>query len=143
MIASLRTCNTSSGKISGVGFASAKIIGLARIVATIAGLSTPAADSPRKMSAPSITSPSVRAEVGCANTILSASISSVRPSKTTPARSVTQMFSRGRPSLTSRPRQASAAAPAPETTSLTSRMSLPLTFNPFSTAAPTTIAVPC
>ena len=32
------------------------MIGLARIVATISGLSTPAADRPRKMSAPSITS---------------------------------------------------------------------------------------
>jgi hypothetical protein len=43
--------------------------------------------------------------------------------------SVTQMFSRGTPSSTSRSRQASAAAPAPEVTSLTSPMSLPTTFS--------------
>ncbi len=53
------------------------------------------------------------------------------------------MFSRGTPSLTSRPRQASAAAPAPEVTSLTSSIFLPLTMSAFSTPAPTTIAVPC
>ena len=55
------------------------------------------------------------AQVGlCANWRLSSSISSVRPSYTTPARSVTQMFSRGMPSLTSKPRQARAAAPRPK-----------------------------
>jgi hypothetical protein len=53
------------------------------------------------------------------------------------------MFSRGTPSLTSRPTQASAAAPAPEVTSLTFLMSLPETFSALRTAAPTTIAVPC
>ena len=53
------------------------------------------------------------------------------------------MFLRGMPSLSSRFRQASAAAPAPDTTSLTSVMDLPLTFSPFISAEPTTIAVPC
>ncbi|MNX92086.1 hypothetical protein D3C86_1242100 [compost metagenome] len=53
------------------------------------------------------------------------------------------MFSMGRPRSTSRSRQASAAAPAPEATSLTSEMSLPTTFRPLMTAAPTTMAVPC
>ena len=53
------------------------------------------------------------------------------------------MFLRGTPSLTSRFRQASAAAPAPEVTSLTFVMSLPATFRPLSSAAPTTMAVPC
>ncbi len=62
-IASLRTACTSSGRISGVGLASAKMTGLARIVATISGLSTPAAERPRKMSAPFITSASVRCSV--------------------------------------------------------------------------------
>ena len=57
--------------------------------------------------------------------------------------SVTQMFSRGRPSFTSRSRHDSAAAPAPETTSFTLAMSLPTSARPFSTAAPTMIAVPC
>ncbi|MCY1185484.1 hypothetical protein D3C81_1266280 [compost metagenome] len=53
------------------------------------------------------------------------------------------MFSMGRPMSTSRSRQASAAAPAPEVTSLTLLMSLPTTFRPLMTAAATTIAVPC
>ena len=56
---------------------------------------------------------------------------------------LTQMFSRGRPSLRSRLKQASAAAPAPEVTSLTCLMSLPTTYRPLSRAAPTTMAVPC
>ena len=42
-----------------------------------------------------------------------------------------------------RSRQAIAAAPAPEHTSLTLAMSLPTTLSPFSMAAPATIAVPC
>ena len=57
--------------------------------------------------------------------------------------SVTQMFSLGSPSFSSRPRQDSAAAPAPETTSFTLAMSLPTSARPFCTAAPTMIAVPC
>ncbi len=57
--------------------------------------------------------------------------------------SVTQMFSTRTPRLTSRSRQASAAAPAPEVTSFTSSMCLPTRCRPLSTAAPTTIAVPC
>ena len=40
-------------------------------------------------------------------------------------------------------RQARAAAPAPEATSFTLEMSLPTTRRPFTTAAPTMIAVPC
>ena len=57
--------------------------------------------------------------------------------------SATQMFSRRMPRPVSRSRQASAAAPAPEHTSFTSPGSLPTTRRPFSTAAPTMIAVPC
>jgi hypothetical protein len=57
--------------------------------------------------------------------------------------SVTQMFSTFTPSITSRSRQASAAAPAPEVTSFTSSTFLPSSLRPFSTAAPTTMAVPC
>ena len=57
--------------------------------------------------------------------------------------SVTQMFSRLTPSETSRLRQASAAAPAPEATSLTSPIFLPVRYSAFCTAAPTMIAVPC
>ena len=119
------------------------MIGFAFIVATIAGLSTPPADSPRNTSEPTITSASVRCAVSCANSALSGSISSTRPAWTTPARSVTQMFSRGKPSFIRRLKQASAAAPAPDTTSFTSVIALPLIFSPFSRPAPTTIAVPC
>jgi hypothetical protein len=63
MIASSRTDFTSSGVISGVGLASARISGLAAIFATIAGLTTPPADSPRNTSAPSMMSFRVRASV--------------------------------------------------------------------------------
>jgi len=63
MMQSGRTALASAGRISGFGLASAKISGLSAIFATISGLSTPAVDRPRKTSAPSITSPRVRAEV--------------------------------------------------------------------------------
>ena len=80
MIASSRTALTSSGMISGVGLASAKTIGLLAIVATISFLTTPPADRPSTMSAPTIASASVRCEVFCAKKALSSSISSLRPS---------------------------------------------------------------
>ena len=143
MMASVRTDNTSSGKISGVGLANAKINGCLAIFFTMAGFSTPPADKPRKISAPSITSSKVRAEVFWTNWILSSSINSVRPSYTTPAKSVTKILLLGTPIFTSRPKQASAAAPAPDVTSLTFFKSLPATLMPFKMAAPTTIAVPC
>jgi hypothetical protein len=53
------------------------------------------------------------------------------------------MFSRRTPSFTSRLRQASAAAPAPEVTILTSSSFLPASSARWCTAAPTMIAVPC
>ena len=118
-------------------------MGLAAMLLTMSGLTTPPADRPKKMSAPTITSANVRAEVGCANWRLSSSISSVRPSYTTPAKSVTQIFSLGKPIFKSKPRQASAAAPAPEVTSLTFLRSLPTTFIPLIKPADTTMAVPC
>ena len=63
MMASERTAATASGVISGLGLASAKISGLAAIFAAISGFSTPAADRPKKTSAPAITSPRLRASV--------------------------------------------------------------------------------
>ncbi len=63
MIASSRTAFTSSGRISGIGLASARISGLAAIFATISPLSTPPADRPRNTSAPSMISASLRASV--------------------------------------------------------------------------------
>ena len=138
-----RASLASSGRISGSGFASARISGRSDIFLTIAGLSTPPADRPRKTSAPAMTSSSVRALVSMAKRSLSGSISSLRPFHTTPLISVTVMLLRGRPIFTSSSRQASAAAPAPETTSFISFISFPITFKPFRNAAPTMIAVPC
>ncbi len=63
MTASGRTASASSGMISGVGLAIARMIGSRAIAATMSGLSTPPAERPRKTSAPAITSPSVRAGV--------------------------------------------------------------------------------
>ena len=57
--------------------------------------------------------------------------------------SVTQMFSRLAPSETSRLRQASAAAPAPEATIFTLPIFLPARCSAFCTAAATMMAVPC
>jgi hypothetical protein len=66
IMASGRAATASSGEISGVGLASAMISGWSAIRLTMSGLSTPGAESPRKMSAPPITSPSVRSGVFCA-----------------------------------------------------------------------------
>jgi len=57
--------------------------------------------------------------------------------------SATQMFFCAMPSETSRSRQASAAAPAPEHTSFTSFSALPTMRRPLVIAAPTMMAVPC
>ena len=69
-MASGRTALTSSGMISGVGLASAKMIGFGPIVATIAAVRTLGADRPRKMSAPTIASARVRALPRVANCAL-------------------------------------------------------------------------
>ena len=53
----IRTAATSSGMISGVGFAKAKISGLAAIFATIFPETIPALDKPRNTSAPTKASP--------------------------------------------------------------------------------------
>ena len=66
MMQSGRTAFASSGRISGSGLAIARMIGWSAIRLTISAVSTPPADRPRKMSAPSMTSASVRARVSCA-----------------------------------------------------------------------------
>ena len=63
MMASSRTCATSSAVISGSGLASAKMIGLAAIDLTISGVKAPLTERPNATSAPSKASASVRAEV--------------------------------------------------------------------------------
>ena len=66
IIASGRALRASSGMISGFGLASAITSGLSAIALTMSGVSTLGADSPRKMSAPPITSASTRLSVFCA-----------------------------------------------------------------------------
>ena len=63
MMASVRISATSSGVISGSGLAMAKMIGFFAIDWTMAGVSAPLADRPKKTSAPSSASASVRASV--------------------------------------------------------------------------------
>ena len=63
MIASGRAALASGGVISGAGLAIAKMIGRFAISLTISGLSAPAADRPRKTSAPFSASSSERVSV--------------------------------------------------------------------------------
>ena len=65
-MASGRASIASSGMISGVGLASAITSGSGAMRFSISGFSTPPAERPRKMSAPPMTSASVRALVSCA-----------------------------------------------------------------------------
>ena len=58
-----RASIASAGSISGLGLASAMISGVFAILASSSFFRTPAADRPRKMSAPSMTSASVLASV--------------------------------------------------------------------------------
>ena len=66
IIASGHAFRASSGMISGFGLASAITSGWSAIDLTMSGVSTLGADSPRKISAPPITSASTRAVVFCA-----------------------------------------------------------------------------
>ena len=56
----------TNGYVAGFGLASAITSGLAAIFFRSSGLSTPAAERPRKISAPSITSARLRLSVSCA-----------------------------------------------------------------------------
>ncbi len=61
-----RAAFASSGRISGSGFAIARMIGRSAIRFTISGVSTPGPERPRNTSHPAITSSSVFACVFCA-----------------------------------------------------------------------------
>ncbi|MNV38288.1 hypothetical protein D3C71_1298340 [compost metagenome] len=61
-----RMALASSGRISGSGLASARMMGLGPMVLTISAVSTPGAEQPRNTSAPLTASASVRASVFCA-----------------------------------------------------------------------------
>ncbi len=62
-MASSRTAWTSSGRISGSGLAIAKMIGFAAMERTMSWVTESLAERPRKMSAPSMASASVRLSV--------------------------------------------------------------------------------
>ncbi|MNN70532.1 hypothetical protein D3C81_1863880 [compost metagenome] len=66
MMQSGRAALATSGRISGSGFASARMIGLSAIVLTISPVSTPAVEQPRNTSALLTMSASVRLAVSCA-----------------------------------------------------------------------------
>ena len=78
-IASLRTARTSSGVISGFGFARAKMIGRLDICAIISRVTAPATESPTKTSAPTSASARERAGVSRMKRALYGSMSPSRP----------------------------------------------------------------
>ena len=65
-MASPRTAWASSGVISGSGFAMAKMMGFGAMLLTISAVSAPCTERPKKMSAPSQASASVRLSVATA-----------------------------------------------------------------------------
>ena len=79
MMASSRTAATSSGVISGSGFAMAKMTGFGAIERTISSVSAPFTETPKKTSAPSIASARVRLSVGTACADFHWFMPSVRP----------------------------------------------------------------
>ncbi len=79
MMASSRTSATSSGVISGSGLAMAKMMGFGAIPFTISLVTAPLTDRPKKTSAPSMASASVRAEVFTAKADFHWFMPSVRP----------------------------------------------------------------
>ena len=124
MIASGLAPLTSSGSISGTGLASARINGSGASATAIPASARAALRGPRKISAPPITSPRVRALVSSRNDRSASGPFSCGPTRPR-LRSVTMMFCGSAPMVTSKSRQAIAAAPAPEVTSFTSSIRLP------------------
>ena len=143
MIASSRIPATSSGAISGSGFASAKMMGRGAMDATIAGVTTPLAERPTTTSAPAIASSRVRTGRSVANGALYSFIPFSRPARITPARSTMTRFSRRTPRRRQWRAVASADAPAPVKTTVASPMSRPEISSALRSAAPAMIAVPC
>ena len=114
--------------ISGTGLASAMIKGCAAMLANISGLSAPAADKPRKMSAPPKTSANVVALDVWQNLFRVHLRTSWRLWVNRPSLSATHMFCCWAPSESNTLRQAIAAAPAPETHDLHLRDALACLF---------------
>ncbi len=92
-MASGRAAFTSSGVISGTGFAMAKMIGSFAIFLIMSPLMSFAAETPTKASAPSSASAIVRFFVSRAKRSLYGFMFSVRPFQMTPVRSTMRMFS--------------------------------------------------
>ena len=118
------------------------MIGSFAIILTISLVKIPAAESPRNMSAPSITSASCVPSMSCTYDFLDSS----KPSRcvvSKPRESATMIFSFLAPSAQSRFKHERAAAPAPDATILISSIFLPLICNALRSAEPTIIEVPC
>jgi len=135
---------TSSGRTSGSGLAIANTIACGAIEPTAAALTAPGPDTPISTSAPANTSSAMPRTpsglVRTANAALSGS-SPGRSAYRTP--SMSQTTTRDTPCAKIIRVQATPAAPAPTTTTLTSAASLPTTRSALTSAARTTIAVPC
>ena len=144
MMQSGRAAFASSGRISGSGLASARMIGRWRHRRHhLRASARPAAEQPRNTSAPFTTSASVRASV-CLRVALLRLVEARRgPRARRPCESTTKMFSGSTPSATIRSRHAIAAAPAPDTAIFTSPIVRPVSSRPLSSAAREMIAVPC
>ena len=134
----------SSGCTSGVGLAIAKTTASRAMVPTAAAENAPGADTPTTTSAPRSASSVVpvmpRGLVRAASAAVSG-VRSVRPGCSTPPMSHTTMSRTPSASMISA--HAWPAAPAPTTTTRTSAIRLPTTRSALSSAASTTIAVPC
>ena len=139
-MASFRSLLTSSGIISGTGFAKAKIIGCADIFFTISSVRILGFESPKNISAPRIASLSVLSFVLMANSSLYL-FKSVRSTLTTPRLSKSTICST--PKFRYILAHAIPAAPAPLMTTLMSLIFLPLISIALISPALDIIAVPC
>ena len=140
IITSSLTATTSSGKISGTGFAKAKMIGSLFIDATISFVTTPGLERPKNISAPFIASAKVLSSVSSANSTFSG-VRSVLFEWMTPLLSIiTMCFA---PSALYILAHAMPAAPAPLTTIFILDISLPEISIAFIMPALVIIAVPC
>ncbi len=142
-MASSRISATSSGVTSGSGFAIAKMTGFGAIDRTISRVTAPFTDTPKKTSAPSMASASVRASVWTACADFHWFIPSVRPWKMTPFVSQRMTLLCGTPIALTSSMQAIPAAPAPLQTIFVSASVRPVRCSALMRPATAMIAVPC
>ena len=133
------------GRISGTGLAIANTIASGAIERTAAGDTAPGPDRPMKTSAPASTSSAVPASAARVRALGEPARVGVearpRPRRARRRRSQPMMSRDAGASRISA--HATPAAPAPTTTTRTSSARLPTSFSAFTSAASTTIAVPC